>query len=291
MHHKSRRASVSPTFNISSSNDAIDEEKILSDKVTDQPRKKPNTAERIEMIRRTLRRQSTSSAPIQPPKHSIMAGFAGFLNMTTATCNTGVPNERRMSIPVVVQDNNSIGSDSPRTVLPYSYLPPIDLSPIYQEDDSNFSSPSLPSTETVKTNVGKLQTRWSDSNVVCGKNRILKSSEPLVHSSGSVRKESIGENPEDESSSNESRRRINPSSFSPKKFNDNSDKFKFNSKRNRIRSDSIACPDSMLRYKGINRMRNNSDPMVIITVTGKNNFFKNLLIPFRHYTQLIIEKG
>ena len=270
MHHKSRRASVSPTFNVSSSNDAIDEEKILSDKVPDQPRKKPNTAERIEMIRRTLRRQSTSSAPIQPPKHSIMAGFAGFLNMTTATCNTGVPNERRMSIPVVVQDNNSKGSDSPR--LPYSYLPPIDLSPIYQEDDSNFSSPSLPSTEPVKTNVGKLQTRWSDSNVVCGKNRMIKSSEPLVHSSSSVRKESIGENPEDESSSNESGRTIKPDSYSPKKINDNSDKFKFNYRRNRIRSDSLACPDSMLRYKGINRMRNNSDPMVIITVTGKRNF-------------------
>ena len=262
MHHKSRRASVSPTFNLSSSNDAIDEEKVFADKTSDQQRKKPNTAERIEMIRRTLRRQSTSSAPIQPPKHSIMAGFAGFLNMTTATCNTGVPNERRMSIPVVVQGSDSKNSDSPRTVLPYSYLPPIDLSPIYQEEDSTFSSPSLPSTESsAKGNFGKLQTRWSDTNVVVGKGHILKSSKPTVNSNSPIKKESIGENPEIDETNSQS---VSSSTNSEKSKN-----IKYNYKRNRIRSDSLACPDSMLRYKGINRARNNSDPMVIITVSGK----------------------
>ena len=278
MHHKSRRASVSPTFILSSSNDAIDEEKVFSDKAPDQPRKKPNTAERIEMIRRTLRRQSTSSAPIQPPKHSIMAGFAGFLNMTTATCNTGVPNERRMSIPVVVQDGDSKVCDSPKTVLPYSYLPPIDLSPIYQEEDSTFSSPSLPSTETSsKVNIGKLQTRWSDSNVVLGKRRILKSTESTVNNFSPVKKECIGENAELKES--------NTQSFSPIPNNKMSDNSTYNRRRNRIRSDSLACPDAMLRYKGINRGRNNSDPMVIITVSGKrikrcNVWIKQVLIVF-----------
>ena len=129
----SRRASMSPVFNVSPSNNAIYEEitdfsdkEIQNPESPDRPRKKPNTAERIQMIRRTLRRQSTTNAPIQPPKHSIMSGFAGFLNMTTATCNTGVPNERRMSIPVVVQDDSTKTTDAPKSLTPYSNLPPVE---------------------------------------------------------------------------------------------------------------------------------------------------------------------
>ena len=268
----SRRASVSPTFNLSSSNDAIDEENVdLSNKAQDQPRKKPNTAQRIEMIRRTLRRQSTSSAPIQPPKHSIMAGFAGFLNMTTATCNTGVPMERRMSIPVVVQDDDSKGSESPRTILPYSYLPPMDLSPIYQEEDSNFSHPSLPSTGSVKGNIGKLQTRWSDSNVVVGNRRILKSNKASVNSSNPAKMEVITAKPHNNDSDGQSVEGMKVSTNSSIGDNKNSDNIANTCKRNRIRSDSLACPDALMKYGGINRVRNNSDPYVIIRVTGKKN--------------------
>ena len=274
--HKSRRASINPVFNVSPSNNAIDEEMTnFSDKEIDGPRKKPNTAERIQMIRRTLRRQSTTNAPIQPPKHSIMAGFAGFLNMTTATCNTGVPEERRMSIPVVIQDDENKTTDTPKARIPYSNLPPVELSKIYQNEDSDLTK-STPARSVCAGSIGKLRTRWSDSNVVVGKRRTYKISDTSEDSSNNPWKISSNiDKPSYNHSTSLTITGLKTATNPPSSSNEKNDHDTVNhAKRNTIRSDSLACihPDkmeAMLRLGGINRARNNSDPYVTIRVTGK----------------------
>ena len=272
---KSRRASCN-VFNVSPSNSAIDEEMSnFSDKEIDLPRKKPNTAERIQMIRRTLRRQSTTNAPIQPPKHSIMAGFAGFLNMTTATCNTGVPEERRMSIPVVIQDDENKTTDTLTARIPYSNLPPVELSKTYQKEDSDLSK-SDPPRSVCAGNIGKLRTRWSDTNVVVGKRHTYKISDTSEDSSNSPLKiSSYVDKPSYNHSTSLPFTRLQTDKKQPSSSNEKNDDDTVNyAKRNTIRSDSLACihPDkmeAMLRLGVINRARNNSDPYVKIMVTGK----------------------
>ena len=172
---------MSPVCHVAAtSTDEIDEEVLeSSSKDMQKTRKKPNAAERIEIIRRTLRRQSTSNAPVQPPKHSIMAGFAGFLNMTTATCNTGVPSERRMSIPVVINDDDKKLPESPSISLPYSNLPPIGVSePVSGKDSVDLNS--CMATSHGVGGIGKLRTRWSDTNMFFNKGEQVRSSSNTV---------------------------------------------------------------------------------------------------------------
>lgn len=274
---------MSPVYHVAAtSTDSIDEEVIeCSSKDMQKTRKKPNAAERIEIIRRTLRRQSTSNAPIQPPKHSIMAGFAGFLNMTTATCNTGVPTERRMSIPVVINDEDNKLTESPSISLPYSNLPPIGLSEPVSRKDSVDSNSCLATSHGVG-GIGKLRTRWSDTNMFFNKGEQVRSSSNTIQLPDTCQKTKTDTDkrhyhhsisipitkPQNE------RERASPSAIISDKICD--DQLKPNTNRSRIRSDSIATTipelsETILNSDFLDRERNNSDPFIIIRVTGKSN--------------------
>ena len=275
---------MSPVYHVTAtSTDEIDEEVIeRSSKEIHKTRKKPNTAERIEIIRRTLRRQSTSNAPVQPPKHSIMAGFAGFLNMTTATCNTGVPTERRMSIPVVINDEDNKLTESPSISLPYSNLPPIGLSePVSRKDSVDLNSPLA--TSHGVGGIGKLRTRWSDTNMFFNKDcEQVRSSSNTIQFPDTCKKTEADTDqrhyhhsisipitkPENE------RENASPSANISDKICD--DQLKTSINRSRIRSDSIATTipelsETILNSDFLDRERNNSDPFTIIRVTGKLN--------------------
>ena len=136
----------------------------------DRLRGKHNQAQRIEAIRRTLRRQSVSQSSVakQPPPHSIMAGFAGFVNLTTATCNTGALNEDRMSIPLIEQTSDSksptVSRKSKKTVS-YSKFPRVSSSQVKQ-NESLAGSDSSSSASSGTGIVARLRTRWSDPNVI-----------------------------------------------------------------------------------------------------------------------------
>ena len=274
---------MSPVYHVAAtSTDEIDEEVLeSSSKDMQKTRKKPNAAERIEIIRRTLRRQSTSNAPVQPPKHSIMAGFAGFLNMTTATCNTGVPSERRMSIPVVINDDDKKLPESPSISLPYSNLPPIGVSePVSRKDSVDLSS--CMATSRGVGGIGKLRTRWSDTNMFFNKGEQVRSS------SNTVQLPDTCQNTETDTDkrhyhhsisipitkTQNERERASPSSaIISEKICD--DQLKTSMNRSRIRSDSIATTipelsETILNSDFLDRERNNSDPFIIIRVTGKS---------------------
>ena len=274
---------MSPVCHVAAtSTDEIDEEVLeSSSKDMQKTRKKPNAAERIEIIRRTLRRQSTSNAPVQPPKHSIMAGFAGFLNMTTATCNTGVPSERRMSIPVVINDDDKKLPESPSISLPYSNLPPIGVSePVSRKDSVDLNS--CMATSHGVGGIGKLRTRWSDTNMFFNKGEQVRSS------SNTVQLPDTCQNTETDTDkrhyhhsisipitkTQNERERASPSSaIISEKICD--DQLKTSMNRSRIRSDSIATTipelsETILNSDFLDRERNNSDPFIIIRVTGKS---------------------
>ena len=131
-----------------------------------------NKAERIQIIRRTLRRQSICQphAPLQPPAHSIMAGFAGFVNLTTATCNTGVPSERRMTIPLATDLNTTANTkefQGKRFPCPnIGFAMGGAVSPKHQYQNSGDSTSSSTGSSGTGTSIGKLRSRWSDSNVM-----------------------------------------------------------------------------------------------------------------------------
>ena len=276
---KGRRASINPTFNTSSSSNAIDEEgHVFSTKEVDQTQKKPNTAKRIEIIRRTMRRQSTSNVPIQPPKHSIMAGFAGFLNMTTATCNTGVPSERRMSIPVAVhEDNKKLNVDSPKTKLPYSSVQPYELSQISEQKDHILVNRSTSQTilSSGTGGVGKLRTRLSDSSVVVGNRCIHKSRERSASTKNPCIILSDAENDlNDHLIRTDSTESQNDTAF----FGNYNEKIGYHKNawlgRNRMRSGSIVTKhpeifETSFGEDGLNRERNNSDLFVTMQIEGK----------------------
>ena len=274
---------MSPVYHVAAtSTDEIDEEVLeSSSKDMHKTKKKPNAAERIEIIRRTLRRQSTSNAPVQPPKHSIMAGFAGFLNMTTATCNTGVPSERRMSIPVVINDDDKKLPESPSISLPYSNLPPIGVSePASRKDSVDLNS--CMATSHGVGGIGKLRTRWSDTNMFFNKGEQVRSS------SNTVQLPDTCQNTETDTDkrhyhhsisipitkTQNERERASPSSaIISEKICD--DQLKTSINRSRIRSDSIATTipelsETILNSDFLDRERNNSDPFIIIRVTGKS---------------------
>ena len=274
---------MSPVYHVAAtSTDEIDEEVLeSSSKDMHKTKKKPNAAERIEIIRRTLRRQSTSNAPVKPPKHSIMAGFAGFLNMTTATCNTGVPSERRMSIPVVINDDDKKLPESPSISLPYSNLPPIGVSePVSRKDSVDLNS--CMATSHGVGGIGKLRTRWSDTNMFFNKGEQVRSS------SNTVQLPDTCQNTETDTDkrhyhhsisipitkTQNERERASPSSaIISEKICD--DQLKTSMNRSRIRSDSIATTipelsETILNSDFLDRERNNSDPFIIIRVTGKS---------------------
>ena len=268
-------------FNRSSTAKSISEDSTDGNtRCLEQVREKPNTAERIKIIQRTLRRQSTSNAPVKPPKHSIMAGFAGFLNMTTATCNTGVPEERRMSIPIEIPDDRPNVVENSKTILPYSNLPPVELSQVHEPRNS-FGSNSSSSGSICASNVGMLRTRWSDSNVIESKRGVSESWD--------IPKD--GGSPPIIASNMERPRYYHSISLTIKDIHKESSSFSSNKAKlvenkallngNRIRSDSIACThpekdEKLLEIKGIHRSRNNSDPHVTIRVTGKTTLSLSL---------------
>ena len=271
---------MSPVYHVAAtSTDEINEEVLeSSSKDMHKTRKKPNTAERIEIIRRTLRRQSTSNAPVQPPKHSIMAGFAGFLNMTTATCNTGVPSERRMSIPVVINDDDKKLPESPSISLPYSNLPPIGVSePVSRKDSVDLNS-CLASSHEVG-GIGKLRTRWSDTNMFFNKG------EQVRRSSNIIQLPDTCQNTETEKDKRHYHHSISIPITKPPNERERAsaiisdkicdDQIKTSINRSRIRSDSIATTipelsETILNSDILDRERNNSDPFIIIRVTGKS---------------------
>ena len=275
---------MSPVYHVAAtSTDEINEEVLESScKDMHKTRKKPNTAERIEIIRRTLRRQSTSNAPVQPPKHSIMAGFAGFLNMTTATCNTGVPSERRMSIPVVINDDDKKLPESPSISLPYSNLPPIGVSePVSRKDSVDLNS--CMATSHGVGGIGKLRTRWSDTNMFFNKvEQVRRSSSNTIQLPDTCQKTETDQDKRHYHHSisipitktQNERERASPSSaIISEKICD--DQIKTSINRSRIRSDSIATTipelsETILSSDFLDRERNNSDPFIMIRVTGKS---------------------
>ena len=254
--------------------------------------KKTNAADRIEIIRRTLRRQSISNAPVQPPKHSIMAGFAGFLNMTTATCNTGVPTERRMSIPVVINDEDNKLTESPSISLPYSNLPPIGISePVSRKDSVDLNSPLV--TNHGEGGIGKLRTRWSDTNMFFNKGeQVRSSSNTIQHPITCQKTEADMEKRHYHHSisipiTKPQNERERASAIISEKICD--DQIKTSINRSRIRSDSIATTipelsETILNSDFLDRERNNSDPFIIIRVTGK------LILKHRFVVMLTIFK-
>ena len=270
---ESRRASVSPVFTSYNTNRMIVEDSTNQPSSDmDMHRDTSKTAsERIGIIRRTLRRVSVSNAPVQPPKHSIMAGFAGFLNMTTATCNTGVPEERRMSIPIAV-DEGPTGTDSPKKNLPYSNLPPVALSTIRLQQDS-FGSNSSSSGSICTAGVGKLRTRWSDTNVIESKNRNIKSCDKQGNAESHVSLSSSMPRPHYSQSICITMKDTHKVTTPPSTNKPNIGDIKVPLVRSRMRSDSIASAytvkeETLLEDGGENRARNNSEPYVFI-VTGK----------------------
>ena len=275
---------MSPVYHVAAtSTDEIDEEVLeSSSKDMQKTRKKPNAAERIEIIRRTLRRQSTSNAPVQPPKHSIMAGFAGFLNMTTATCNTGVPSERRMSIPVVINDDDKKLPESPSISLPYSNLPPIGVSePVSRKDSVDLNS--CMATSHGVGGIGKLRTRWSDTNMFFNKvEQVRRSSSNTIQLPDTCQKTETDQDKRHYHHSisipitktQNERERASPSSaIISEEICD--EQLKTSMNRSRIRSDSIATTipelsETILNSYFLDRERNNSDPFIMIRVTGKS---------------------